>query len=88
MGALDEIKLAGLRVPDDIALTGFNDNPASSLVDPPLTSVAAPVREMGAQAMRMLQDLMAGRPLAQMQVVLPVALVVRASCGCRPPLVN
>jgi LacI family transcriptional regulator, repressor for deo operon, udp, cdd, tsx, nupC, and nupG len=88
LGALAEIKRAGLRVPHDIALAGFNDIPASGMVDPPLTSVAAPVREMGAHAMRMLQEQIAGRPLAQMQVVLPVALVVRASCGCPPPLVN
>jgi DNA-binding LacI/PurR family transcriptional regulator len=84
LGALAEIKRAGLNVPDDIALAGFNDIPAAAMVDPPLTSVAAPVREMGAQAMRMLQEQIAGRALARMQVVLPVALAVRASCGCRP----
>jgi len=88
LGALAEIKSAGLRVPDDIALAGFNDIPASGLVEPPLTSVAAPVREMGARAMRMLQEQIAGRPLAQMQVVLPVALVVRASCGCHPSITD
>jgi len=81
LGALAEIKIAGLRVPGDLALAGFNDIPTVALVDPPLTSVAAPVREMGAQAMRMLQEQISGRPLAQMHVVLPVALMVRASCG-------
>ena len=81
LGALAEIKAAGLRVPDDVALASFNDIPTAGLVDPPLTSVAAPVREMGAQAMRMLQEQIAGRPLDHLQVMLPVSLVVRASCG-------
>jgi LacI family transcriptional regulator len=81
LGAMAAIKDAGLRIPRDLALASFNDIPAAALVDPPLTSVAAPVRAMGARAMRMLQDQIAGRVPAQARVVLPVSLVVRASCG-------
>lgn len=81
LGALAEIKSTGLRVPGDIALASFNDTPTAAMVDPPLTSVAAPVREMGARAMRMLQEQISGQPLVQRHVVLPVALVVRSSCG-------
>jgi DNA-binding LacI/PurR family transcriptional regulator len=84
LGAMAAIKGAGLRIPQDMALVGFNDIPTAALVDPPLTTVAAPAREMGVQAMRMLKDLIAGRSPAQAQVVLPVSLLVRASCGVHP----
>jgi DNA-binding LacI/PurR family transcriptional regulator len=81
LGVLAELKTAGLRVPEDVALAGFNDIPAAGLLDPALTTVSAPVRELGAEAMRMLQHLIAGQALARREVVLPVTLVVRASCG-------
>jgi DNA-binding LacI/PurR family transcriptional regulator len=84
LGALSEFKAAGLRIPDDIALVGFNDIPAAALVEPPLTTVAAPVHEMGARAMHMLQEQIAGRPLTHSHVTLPIRLVVRASCGPHP----
>jgi len=82
LGALRAIRSAGLRVPQDFALAGFNDIPQSGLVDPPLTTVAAPVRQMGQEAMSMLQALIATEQPARRQVVLPVTLVVRQSCGC------
>jgi len=82
LGALRAIRSAWLRVPQDIALAGFNDIPQAELTDPPLTSVAAPVRQMGVEAMTMLQALIAGEQPARRQVVLPVTLVVRRSCGC------
>ncbi len=61
LGAMEAIKQAGLRIPDDIALIGFNDIPVAMLVDPPLTSVAAPAIDLGRAAMSILQDLIAGR---------------------------
>lgn len=84
LGAMAAVKQAGLRIPQDIAVVGFNDIPTAALVDPPLTTVAAPAREMGTQAMSMLKELIAGRSPAQAQVVLPVSLLVRASCGVHP----
>jgi LacI family repressor for deo operon, udp, cdd, tsx, nupC, and nupG len=80
-GALQTIKAAGLRVPQDIALVGFNDIPMAAWLDPPLTTVAAPAFHMGQEAMRMLNSLIGRKPLTQKQVVLPTALVVRQSCG-------
>ena len=82
LGALGEIKAAGLRVPQDIALAGFNDFPLAELIDPPLTTVAAPARELGVEAIKMLQDLIAGKRPVRERVVLPVHLVLRKSCGC------
>lgn len=81
LGVLAALKAAGLRVPADIALASFNDISTAALLDPPLTSVVAPAYEMGVRAMRMLQAQIAGWPLNVMQVVLPVTLKVRASCG-------
>ena len=82
LGALREIKANGLRVPQDIALIGFNDNPLAALVDPPLTTVAAPARELGVEAIKMLQSLISGVGPSQARVVLPVHLILRGSCGC------
>ena len=56
IGAFSEIKQAGLRIPQDIALVGFSDNPVSSLIDPPLTSVRQPAHEIGEYAARFLFD--------------------------------
>ncbi len=81
LGAMAAIKQAGLSIPQDIAVVGFNDIPTAALIDPPLTTVAAPAHDMGVQAMRMLKDVIAGRSPAQAQVVLPISLMVRASCG-------
>jgi len=81
-GALRAIKESGRRVPDDVALVGFNDVPLATLVDPPLTTVAAPTVKMGHQAMKMLRALIAGKPPSRRRVILPTSLVVRRSCGC------
>jgi DNA-binding LacI/PurR family transcriptional regulator len=84
LGALSAIKQAGRRVPQDIALVGFNDIPLAALVEPPLTTVAAPAIELGRTAMSMLQDLIAGGKPPTERVVLPTTLVIRQSCGCQP----
>lgn len=82
LGALRAIKDLGLRVPQDVALVGFNDIPTAALVDPPLTTVAAPAVELGRAAMSMLRDLIAGEKPPAERVVLPTRLVIRKSCGC------
>lgn len=81
LGAMSVIKEAGLKIPQDVAIAGFNNIPVSNLVEPQLTTVTAPAREMGMEAMNMLQGLIAGRKPAQKQKVLPVSLVIRNSCG-------
>lgn len=81
LGVVQAVKEAGLRIPQDIAVTSFNDIPFAGLVDPPLTTVAAPALQMGQEAMRMLQKLIAGKRPAHKQVILPTSLVVRQSCG-------
>jgi len=56
IGVFTEMKKNNLKIPDDIALVGFSDNPISSLIDPPLTTVAQPAYEMGTTAARLLLE--------------------------------
>lgn len=56
-GALSELKRAGLRVPRDMSVAGFDDIEFAAFADPPLTTVRVPAREMGVQAVRVLLDM-------------------------------
>jgi DNA-binding LacI/PurR family transcriptional regulator len=81
LGALQEARSRGLKVPGKLALAGYIDSPSAALVEPPLTMVSVPAREMGMQAMRILSDLIQGRKVRPRRTVLDVELVVRESCG-------
>jgi DNA-binding LacI/PurR family transcriptional regulator len=70
----------GLRIPEDIAIVSFDDDHSASLMTPTLTTVRQHAYEMGARAAASLLDMVSGEPVQQ-QVVLPVELVVRQSCG-------
>jgi len=83
LGAILYLRQAGLRVPEDIAVAGFDDVFFTEYVSPPLTTVRQPFRELGVTAMETLARLMAGAPARSRHVILPTTLVVRASCGCR-----
>lgn len=79
--ALKVIKSRGLRIPDDIAVVGFSDDPISALIEPGLTTVAQPVDEIGRQAAQLLLHQLAAedeRPEPEL-VVLPTRLIVRGS---------
>ena len=77
----------GLRVPEDIAVTGFDDVLLAQYTSPALTTVHQPIYEMGAQAARLVLDGLRarqeGREWLPLKVVLPTTLVIRQSCGCR-----
>jgi LacI family transcriptional regulator len=78
-GALLAIRARGLRVPDDIALAGFDDLEFSAHLDPPLTTIRQGVRQQGAEAAHALAQLVQdpeGRPR---RVILPIELVIRQS---------
>jgi LacI family transcriptional regulator len=70
----------GLRVPDDLAITGFDDMPMASLVKPDLTTIRQPVRELATTTARLLAD---RSPEPAGDVLLPTKLIVRGSCGCK-----
>jgi LacI family transcriptional regulator len=79
IGALHAIDESGLIVPDDIGLVGFDDMSWSSLVRPPLTSVAQPSYELGAEAARLLLSRIEGYSGASRRVMLSPLLIVRGS---------
>ncbi len=79
LGALRAIGEAGLRVPADVALVGVDDPPWSSLVDPPLTTLAQPVRAMAADAMELLLQRVTGVRENPRRIVHPFELRTRAS---------
>jgi LacI family transcriptional regulator len=72
----------GLKVPDDVAITGFDDVAMSSLVQPGLTTIRQPVRELGAVTARLLLSGVGG-PGSVMDTLLATEVVLRGSCGCR-----
>ena len=82
IGAMQAIEERGLRVPEDIAVVGYNNIDLAALVKPPLTTVSAPSYGMGAAAMTMLMALMAGDAPKRRRITLPTKLIVRRSCGC------
>jgi DNA-binding LacI/PurR family transcriptional regulator/signal transduction histidine kinase len=82
LGALEVLRRAGARIPDDIAVTGFDGIEAGRAVTPPLTTVIQPFDELGDRAVDLLIDLMDGG--AARDVLLPCAPALRRSCGCVP----
>ncbi len=85
LGAMAEARSRGLSVPGDLAVVGYTDSPLATLVDPPLTMVEVPAREIGLQAMRTLSLLIQGKKPRRRRTVLPTRLVVRDSCGSHAP---
>jgi len=81
LGAMNALQARGLGVPDDVAVTGFDDVEESRYVTPPLTTVRQPLYEQGRLAAEMVLALMEGEPVPARRT-LPTELVVRQSCGC------
>lgn len=96
-GVISAAEQRGMRVPEHIAVVGFDDNPSSSHMEPPLTTVRQPFYEMGCRATEMLLELVDaprnvnglhrnGRATSSIfsetiRIKMPASLIVRASCG-------
>jgi DNA-binding LacI/PurR family transcriptional regulator len=74
---------AGLRVPEHLALVGISDTRLAAVAEVPLTTVRISASELGATAARLLLRRREGDASPPREVVLPVELIVRASCGAR-----
>lgn len=83
IGAMETLRAAGYRVPDDISVVGFDGTPECDIVEPRLTSVEVPLQDIGAHATRMLLQLVAGQS-GQDSVALPTRLQVRGSTAAPP----
>ncbi|MBN1813504.1 MAG: substrate-binding domain-containing protein, partial [Anaerolineae bacterium] len=85
-GILEVLEERGIRVPEDIALGGFDDTREAMASRPALTTVRQPIHEVGRASMEVLLKLLAGEPAPE-QTVLSTKLVVRQSCGCSDPVI-
>ena len=85
IGAIRELDAAGLRVPQDIAVTGFDDMHTAALVTPALTTVHQPMRLIGERACDRLLRRIAEPELPRTVERLPAEIVIRQSCGCNGP---
>ena len=75
-----ELKKAGYRIPEDIAVVGFNDDPVSKVVEPNLTTVHYPGREMGEIAASTMIKILAGTQFEKVSTIIPNSeLIVRQS---------
>ena len=82
IGALAALNQAGLRVPEDVAVVGFDDILPSRYLNPPLTTVRAPTEQVGHEAvLQLVRRIHTGQ--ADAEVLLPTELVIRQSCGCK-----
>jgi LacI family transcriptional regulator len=81
IGVMHALAQRGIRVPHDVAVTGFDDVPVARHMHPPLTTVRQPMQELGAKAFDLLYSRIS-TSAAKPDVVLPVQLIVRESCGC------
>jgi DNA-binding LacI/PurR family transcriptional regulator len=78
LGVIAALRQAGRRVPEDVAVAGFDDSAAATMAEPPLTTMRNPLEESAVEAVNILDALMTGRS-GPRQVVLPTALVPRQS---------
>ncbi len=81
LGALRALRQAGKRVPEEVAIVGFDDMPQAETANPPLTTVRQPIRRAGVLAVEMLIDILRNGSEAPRRIILPTELVIRASCG-------
>jgi DNA-binding LacI/PurR family transcriptional regulator len=82
LGLLTGLSKYGIRIPQDVTIIGFNDIFAVSIVNPPLTSIALPLFEMGKQAMLVMNQILQGNVDKWIHKKFSGKLVVRESCGC------
>jgi LacI family transcriptional regulator len=84
LGALQAIHERGMRIPEEMAVVGFDDMPWAISLRPPLTVVAQPIEEIGRVAAQLMLERLKDPGQMARQVVLSTQLIVRASCGAHP----
>jgi LacI family transcriptional regulator len=84
IGVLRALTAAGIRIPEQVAVVGFDDISPGTLSEPPLTTVHQPMRMLGERACDRLLERIAAPGLPPQVELLPTELVLRESCGCPP----
>jgi DNA-binding LacI/PurR family transcriptional regulator len=87
IGVYRALKMSNRVIPDDVAVVGFDDVQFSRYISPALTTIRAPIEEVGREAVRQLIRLLNGEQ-TQSLVLMRTELVIRESCGCGPKEVN
>jgi LacI family transcriptional regulator len=85
LGAYEAAHGSNIRIPEDIAIVGFDDIFSGRVVTPRLTTIHTPINDLGSQAMRYLLMMIQRKvdPMASHQEILSPALVIGGSCGCQ-----
>lgn len=84
VGAMMAIQEGGWKIPEDIALVGFDGIPSSAHTDPPLTTVRQPITRSGAIAAQLLIDMIENPSPTPRRMILSTELIIRKSCGANP----
>lgn len=84
IGAIQGFKQAGLSIPNDISVAGFDDISFAEFCDPPLTTIAQPAEEFGRTAVTLLVDVLDGKITKAPKVIMPHELIIRGSTGPVP----
>lgn len=87
LGVMRAVKATGRLIPRDVAVVGFDDVPFSRYISPALTTVRAPIEEVGREAVRQLVRQLNGEG-AEPLTLMRTELVIRESCGCSPSSFN
>jgi LacI family transcriptional regulator len=81
VGVIQALREAGRRIPQDVAIVGFDDSIFARILTPPLTTVRAPIEQVGREGVRQLVRLIRCEQ-PELRVTLPINLIIRQSCGC------
>jgi LacI family transcriptional regulator len=81
IGALRALREANIRVPDDVAVVGYDDVPLANMTEPPLTTVRQSIQKMGATAVKTLIDIIRHPGGPPRHIVVDTELIIRESCG-------
>lgn len=84
LGAIRALTEAGVKVPTEVAVVGFDDIPIAAFTAPPLTTIRSPLLGMAEAAGHLLVNLVEGHAITAVEQVLATQLIVRASCGAQP----
>ena len=81
IGAIRALREAGRRIPDDMAIVGYDDIPPASYCYPPLTTVRQPMQEVGRLATKLLVEMIQEPDMDRQETLLKPYLIRRATCG-------
>lgn len=85
LGAMRAVHEAGLSVPEDVAIVGYDDLPPATRSTPPLTTIRQPIRRLGLKLVEILLDIIEKGPSPPRRVIFGTELVIRESCGANQP---